>query len=191
MEAEILIYDGVEELDALGPLDVLGGAGFDVKLVTDVEARTVTSANGVGLVAAAALSEAPTLLLVPGGGYASRRPQGAWAEMARGTLPAAIAERFAAGSTIAGVCTGVMLLAAGGLLRGRPAVTHHAALEDLAAAGADVIADARVVDDGRLATCGGVWLVERYRGPEAAAARAAALEHQRVGRVHRSPSPLR
>jgi transcriptional regulator GlxA family with amidase domain len=66
-----------------------------------------------------------------------------------------------------------MLLAAAGLTRGRPAVTHHDALSDLAATGTHVIEDARVVDDGDLLTAAGVtsgldlalWIIERgYAG---------------------------
>lgn len=198
METEILIYDGMEELDAIGPFDVLGGApGFQVRLVAEGSPRTVRTAHGAALVAEAPLAAAPALLIVPGGAYVARGPAGAWAEVNRGVLPAAIGDRFRAGSLVAGVCTGVMLMAAAGLLRGRPAVTHHAALDDLSAAGARVV-DARVVDDGRLVTCGGVtagidlalWLVERFQGSEAAAARAATLEHRRVGQVWRSPAPI-
>ena len=73
-----------------------------------------------------ALAPAPDLLVVPGGGWVSRAPKGAWREAERGVLPAEIAERHEAGSVVAGVCTGVMLLAASGMLRGRPAVTHRA-----------------------------------------------------------------
>jgi len=199
MQTEILIYDGIEELDALGPFDVLGGApGFEVRLVTEGSTRSVRTAHGATLVAGSALTVAPELLIVPGGSYVARGPAGAWAEVGRGVLPAAIGERFRSGSVVAGVCTGVMLLAAAGLLRGRPAVTHRGALDDLAAAGAEVVADARVVDDGRLVTCGGVtagidlalWLVERFQGEQAAAARAATLEHHRVGPIWHSPDPI-
>ena len=34
MQTEILIFDGIDELDALGPYEVLAEAGFDVALVT-------------------------------------------------------------------------------------------------------------------------------------------------------------
>ena len=43
----------------------------------------------------------------------------------------ALAERHAAGRRIGSVCTGAMLLAEAGILRGRPAITHHTAIEDL------------------------------------------------------------
>jgi transcriptional regulator GlxA family with amidase domain len=133
------------------------------------------------------LDPAPELLVVPGGAWASRAPQGAWAEVRRGVIPAAIAERHAAGSVVAGVCTGVMLLAASGMLRGRPAVTHRVALEELREAGADLRPEARVVDDGDVLSAGGVTsaidlalhIVERERGEEAAAVGARRIEYER------------
>jgi transcriptional regulator GlxA family with amidase domain len=90
-----------------------------------------------------------------------------------------------------------MLATAAGLTRGRPAVTHHGAIEDLRTAGAEVI-EARVVDDGDLVTAGGVtsgidmalWLVERQFGAELADAVAAEIEHPRHGEVFRArPGP--
>jgi len=97
------------------------------------------------------------------------------------------------------VCTGSMLLATSGLLDGRPAVTHHEAIGELAAAGARVIGDARVVDDGQIVTAGGItagidlglWLVQRYRGAAAAAAAAAELEYKRTGYVWRRPATVK
>ena len=85
-----------------------------------------------------------------------------------------------------------MLLAAAGLLEGRPATTHHTALADLRAAGADVV-EARVVDDGDVVTAGGVtsgldlvlWLVERHFGPALAVAAERELEYERRGTVWR------
>jgi transcriptional regulator GlxA family with amidase domain len=96
---------------------------------------------------------------------------------------------------VASVCTGAMLLAAAGLLRGRPAVTNRIALEDLARAGADVRPQARVVDDGSVVTCGGpaagidlsLRLVERFLGAPAALAAAHRIEHERVGPTLISP----
>jgi transcriptional regulator GlxA family with amidase domain len=88
-----------------------------------------------------------------------------------------------------------MLASAAGLTRGRPAVTHHDAVEDLRASGAEVV-EARVVDDGDLVTAGGVtagidmalWLVERHFGADLAARVAAEIEHPRHGEVWRARS---
>jgi transcriptional regulator GlxA family with amidase domain len=187
VQTEILIYDGFDELDAIGPFEVL--SPMAPRLVTLGTAVSVTASHGLTIVPHAALSEAPDLLIVPGGGWLARDEQaGTYAEYLRGAVPAAIAERHARGATVASVCTGAMLLAKAGLLEGRPAVTHHAALEDLRAAGADVQPDARWVDDGDVLTAGGVTsgidlalhLLARFLGAETAARREHALEHRRI-----------
>jgi transcriptional regulator GlxA family with amidase domain len=108
------------------------------------------------LIPGGVLGPRPDLLIVPGGEWASKAPDSAWGEVRRGVIPAAIADRHAAGSRIAGVCTGGMLIAASGILRGRPAVTHRSAQADLADLGADVRPEARVIDDGDVLTSGGV-----------------------------------
>lgn len=81
MHAQILLYDGFDELDVVAPYEVL----------------QVAAAVGA-----------------PG-----RVARGVRAEVARGVIPAAVAEGHHAGATVAAVCTGAILLAAAGLLRGR------------------------------------------------------------------------
>jgi putative intracellular protease/amidase len=189
VRTEILLFDGYDDLDVAGPLEVLSSAGFDVTLVTCGQAATVTSVSGASAVPGGRLGQ-PGLLVVPGGGWLARAPAGAWAEARRGGIPAALKNVAAAGTTVAGVCTGAMLLARAGLLAGRPAITHHGALRDLAEAGAQLIDDVRVVDDGDVLTCGGItagldlalWLVEREQGREAAREHERRLEYRR-GRV--------
>jgi transcriptional regulator GlxA family with amidase domain len=194
MKTEILIYDGVDDLDAFGPYAVLAEAGFDVALVTHPAADRVTTARGAIVVPHGRLSDRAELLVVPGGGWTKRPPKGAWAEVGRDLLPPAIARRHAAGARIASVCTGAFLVAAGGLLEGRPAITHWNDVDDLEAMGVRVIGDARVVDDGDVLTAGGVtsgldlalWIVEREQGREAADAVAAELDHRRDERIWRA-----
>ena len=87
-----------------------------------------------------------------------------------------------------------MLANASGLLRGRHATTHHSAIADLRAAGAEVVA-ARVVDDGDLISSGGVtsgldlalWLVERFLGAALSVAIEGQIEYERRGTVWRTP----
>jgi transcriptional regulator GlxA family with amidase domain len=188
--AQVLVYDGADELDVVAPFEILAAGGFEVELAS-LGSRQVRTAHGMTLRADGLLDPAPDLLVVPGGGWLSRSAEGAWAEVQRGVAPEAIARRHAAGTVVAAVCSGVMIVAASGLLAGRPAVTHHGALEELAGAGALVSPDARVVDDGDLLTAGGVTsaidlalhIVRSERGEEAAAAGARRIEHEPRGPV--------
>jgi len=202
MRVEILIYPGFDELDAVAPFEVLQqarrrGAAFQTRMVGLAGAGDIRAANGLWVRAEAGLAEdgPPGLVIVPGGGWGARSPQGAWAEAQRPEIPAAIRQLHRGGATLAAVCTGAMLLSAAGLLRGRHATTHHVALEELRAQGAELV-EARVVDDGDIITAGGVssgldlglWLVERFAGSEAARQVESTLEYERRGPIWRRPA---
>jgi len=195
-----VVFAGFDELDAIGPLEVLrnaaamGATDLSVELVALDGAAEVTGSHGLRVRTDGRLDpERTDLLVVPGGGWNDRGAHGAWAEAQRGDLPAAIAAAARGGAAVATVCTGAMLAATAGLTRGRPAITHHGAVEDLRASGARVV-EARVVDDGNLVTAGGVtsgidlalWLVERHFGAEVAEAVATEIEHPRHGEVWRA-----
>ena len=189
---EVLVFDGFDDLDAIGPLEILTAAGFPTRVVRPAgHATTVHSAHGLVMKVEAQLAAgaAPALVVVPGGGWLDAAP--GVRDQCEGALPAALAALHDAGTVLASVCTGAMLLARAGLLTGRPAVTNRNALDDLAAAGADVRRDARVVDDGSVVTGGGpaagidlaIRLVARFAGEDAGRAAAARLEHEPVGPV--------
>jgi transcriptional regulator GlxA family with amidase domain len=183
MTIEILLFDGFDDLDAFGPFEVLSEAGLSTRFVTIEPQERVRSAHGATIVPSGVLGD-PDLVLVPGGGWHDRGGLGAYAEARRGAITKALAARHAAGRRIGSVCTGAMLLAEAGLLRDRPAITHHTALEDLRGFGADVREGERVVDDGDIVTAAGVtsgidlalYLVEQELGPEAARAGAGEIE---------------
>jgi len=197
MQIDILIFDGFDDLDALGPNELLrhaarAGVPFDVALTTLDRAERVVTALGTTLVPERALAERPDLVLVPGGGLLDSSPTGVLAEIERGAIPAALARLHAQGTAVASVCTGALLLGAAGLLNGRPATTNRLALDRLRETGAEVI-DERVVDDGDILTAQGVtagmdlalWLVERERDAEFANLLARGVEYERSGRVWR------
>jgi transcriptional regulator GlxA family with amidase domain len=194
MKVEIIVFPGFDELDALGPLEVLRNAAtvrrdLEVLLVSADGAR-MTGSHGVTVDVDAALGRDAETLLVPGGGWNDRAEVGLRAEVENETIPSALRAAHERGATVTSVCTGGMLLAAAGLTIGRPAITHHGAVEDLRACGA-VIVPARVVDDGDLVTSGGVtsgldmalWLVERWFGADLADGVAREMEHERRGPI--------
>jgi len=158
-------------------------------------AKEVAAAHGLVVQPHGRLSveDRPEILIVPGGNWNNpSATQGARAEVQRGAIPTLIAEFHEAGTLIAGVCTGSMLVAASGRLAGRHAITHHAVLGALAGAGVKVVR-ARVVDDGDIITSGGVtsgldlalWLVERFFGPQIAQRVESMVEYERRGTVWR------
>lgn len=192
MRIDIVVYDGFDELDAVGPMEVLRGAAtagaeFDVRLQSRTPVELVTASFGLRLVPDGVFvpGEAP-IVLVPGGGWAARHEFGTWGEVQRGEWLPILADA-ATHSTMVSVCTGAMLLAHAGIIGTRPCTTHTAALDDLRATGADV-RDARVVDDGDLVTGAGVTsgidvalhLVARFVGEDAADSASRRLEYPRT-----------
>jgi len=203
MNVDVVVYDGFDELDGIGPYEVFDHAfavdaadAGRVRYVTLDERETVTASHGTRVGVDGALPDptaanAPDLLVVPGGGWRARNEKAsAWAEAQRGDLPDALARYHDADVTIASVCTGSMLLAEAGVTDGRRAVTHASALDELRESGARVV-DARVVDDGDLITAGGItsgidlalYLLEREFGEPTAARVATVLEYERRGDV--------
>jgi transcriptional regulator GlxA family with amidase domain len=201
MKAAIVIFEGVDDLDAFGPFEVLvnaglGGADIEVQLLTVEPAEEIHTSHGANIKPHGVLHENLDLLIVPGGGWNDRSAHGAWAEANRPALPEAIRRHRQAGGTVASVCTGAGILAAAGVLEGRRATTHHAARRDLEERGVEIL-EARVVDDGDVLTAGGVtagidlalWLVEREWGQKLADAVAREMEYERRGPVVGAGSP--
>jgi transcriptional regulator GlxA family with amidase domain len=174
MRADIVVYDGLDELDALGPYEILRRAehlsiDFSVRLVTHTGQHTVCGASGLTFATDGRFTPGEAeIVIVSGGGWNARSKQGAWAEYQKGDLAPLLVEAAQSAMVIAGVCTGTMLWAHAGVITGRRASTHHTAFDELAELGVVVVPE-RVVDDGDVVTCGGVtsgldlalWLVAR------------------------------
>lgn len=196
----VLLYDGFDELDAVGPFEVFqnaasAGADCETSLITHEAQDLVTASHGLrvepdGVLSVPGNDDAPDLLVVPGGGWSSGEDRGVRREYEAGALPDAVREHHEAGTRVASVCTGGMLLERAGLLAGRPAVTHHSALDDLRDAGVEVV-ERRVVDAGSVVTAGGVTsgidlalhLVDREFGRDVADRVADVLEYERTDDV--------
>ncbi len=174
MLADIVVFDGVVEMDALGPLEVLRRAqelddDFSVRVVGPGDQRSVRGAGGLTFATDGVFTPGEAnIVIVAGGGWSARSKVGAWAECQKGDLLHLLAASSATCAVMAGVCTGTMLWAHAGIIAGRRANTHHAAHEELSELGVIVVPE-RVVDDGDLVTSGGVtsgidlalWLVAR------------------------------
>lgn len=155
----VLLFDGVEELDAVGPWEVLAywtqqhpEDGWTVSCLS-ADGEPVTAAKSLVLGAHHSWARAPKMdvLIHPGGIGTRRLLEDAvhldWVRAQRAEVP-----------LLAGVCTGSLVYAAAGLLTGRRATTHWASLNLLSELDPTVITDvdARFVDDGDLITSAGV-----------------------------------
>jgi len=177
----ILIFDGVEELDFVGPWEVFTMANnvapkfgmeppFAVHLIAE-SLSPVRCAKNMRVLPDATTAETSALdiLLVPGG-MGTRR------EAKNPALLAWIAQIAAKAEWVTSVCTGSLLLTTAGPARGKRVTTHWAFVETLRGLGlaGEVVADARYVRDGNIVTAAGVsagidmalWLVLELFGAE-------------------------
>jgi len=192
MNIGILIFDGAEELDFVGPWEVftMTNAVFEragkprpheIRLVAEKDA-TVTCAKALRVIPDVTLAQCPPLdvILIPGG-------QGTRTEVNNRPLLAWIAETARACTWVTSVCTGALLLTAAGPARGKRVTTHWGFAEQLRARGeaAAVLENIRYVRDGNVVTAAGVsagidmalWLVGQLHGPETARAVQRAMEY--------------
>lgn len=150
MHVNILLFEGLTQLDMTGPYEVLAAApGFTVDFVAKTLAP-VRSDRGLRFVPTQTLESAPPcdLLVAPGGpGTDDAIVDPDWVAFAR-------RQGLAAGHVF-GICTGSLLLGAAGLLRGKRASSHWRARELLAHFGA-IPTDERLCVDGKFFTAGGV-----------------------------------
>ena len=175
----ILLFDGFEELDAVGPWEVLSywtrtypEDGYAVSCLSKA-GGLVTGAKGLTVQAHHSYADAPPLeVLVYPGGEGTRahlvdEAQLDWVRRQRAAVP-----------LMTSVCTGSLVYAAAGLLTSRPATTYWSALPELQALDhtIELRPNARFVDDGDVVTAAGVsagidmalHLVDRLAGTERA-----------------------
>ncbi len=179
MQIAIPLYDRFTALDAVGPYEVLWQ-------LPDARVRFVASEAGVkrdpgafALLAEHALDEVPRpdVVVVPGG-------KGARAAAEDDALLDWLGDAHRHSRWTTSVCTGSLILGAGGLLEGMRATTHWLALDQLAALGAEPASE-RFVEEGKIITAAGVSagidmalvLAERMAGTEVAQAIQLAIEY--------------
>jgi putative intracellular protease/amidase len=151
MRLSIVLFDGFTALDVVGGYEVLARLpGMETDFVAATPGTIAADTRRLGMIAVRALADAPApdILYVPGGPGALRREHdAAFLDQLR---------RLDATSTwTVGICNGVGLLGAAGLLRGKTATTNFFYRDRLAGHGATVV-PARYHRDGKYITGAGV-----------------------------------
>lgn len=155
MNAGILIFPQVEELDFVGPWEMLTmwgkvADGPHCALVAE-RLAPVICAKGMSVNPSCDFESCPPLdyLVVPGG-------IGTRTEVTNPRLIEFISRQAASCQAVLSVCTGSFLLHAAGLLTGKRATTHWGSLDRLRALGDVSVEEERFVHDGTIWTSAGV-----------------------------------
>jgi transcriptional regulator GlxA family with amidase domain len=151
MRIAIGLYESFTSLDAMGPFQVLSSLpGAEVTFVAEKPGPVTDESGFLKVTADAAFADLPNpdLLLVPGGTITGtlvpHHPIIEWIARAHPTT-----------TWTTSVCSGALLLAGAGVLKGVDATTHWAAMDDLARLGAVPVRE-RVVRRGKIVTAAGV-----------------------------------
>jgi transcriptional regulator GlxA family with amidase domain len=159
-----LIFPDVEVLDFCGPYEVFSvtrldetrrreePSPFEVCLVAE-HPGFVVATGGLRVIPDCTIDDCPPLdILVVPGGWGTRK------EIRNARILGWIAERGGQVETLTSVCTGSMLLGQAGLLEGRRATTHWAALDWMRQSfpAVTVSDDMHVVEDGHIFTSAGI-----------------------------------
>jgi transcriptional regulator GlxA family with amidase domain len=156
MIAGVLVFPNAEELDFVGPWELLNlwgrmGSGPERCLIVAESAEPVLCANGLSVNPHVSFANCPQLdlLVVPGG-------QGTRTEVNNAALIGFIAGQAQGCRSLLSVCTGSFLLHGAGLLSGKRATTHWNSLDRLRALGDVTVVEERFVRDGRIWTSAGI-----------------------------------
>jgi putative intracellular protease/amidase len=198
MQIAYLLYDRFTALDIIGPHDVLNSVpGNEAIFVAERAGPVRNESDTLSLVADASIDEvrSPEIIVIPGGfgtrALLDHEPLLSWLRQVHETS-----------TWTTSVCTGSLLLAAAGLLKGAPATTHWLARELLEELGA-VPVPARVVEHDKIVTAAGVssgidmalGLVQKINGDEVAQAVQLGIEYDPeppldAGSPEKAPEPI-
>jgi transcriptional regulator GlxA family with amidase domain len=152
-QVAIVVYPGMTALDAIGPYEVLWPVqNVELRFVWKEAGPILTDSRALVIGATHSFAETPRpdLVVVPGSSCATATM------MADAALLAWLREVHAHTRFTTSVCSGSLILAAAGLLEGRPATSHFMAMPFLTQFGAEPRPNERVVRDGRIFTAAGV-----------------------------------
>jgi transcriptional regulator GlxA family with amidase domain len=149
-----LVFPGFQTLDYFGPIEMLGGFGGEIEIITVAKGRgPVPSVHGQRIVADRTIAEKNDydLLFIPGG-------DSALTESKDKKLMQWIRETSANAERVMAVCTGTILLGMTGVLDGRRATTNKLDFTKTIhlAPLVNWVKEARWVEDGKFYTSSGV-----------------------------------
>lgn len=151
----ILVFEDVEELDFIGPFEVLSyvnkikNDSVNVWLIGTDE-KTIRGYNGLRFFVDYTIDNCPHLdvLVVPGG-------QGRKIAMNNVKILNFIKSRYPKLKYLSSVCTGSLIIASTGLLEHKHATTYHTAFDELSEMGV-IVEKSKVVQDNNIITGAGV-----------------------------------
>lgn len=156
MNFGVLVFNQVEELDFVGPWEMLtmwrkNANGPENCIIVSESLEPITCAKGLSINPHASFATCPPLdyLLIPGG-------QGTRQEVNNSALIGFVKEQAKNCKAVLSVCTGSFVLHAAGLLSGRKATTHWGSLDRLRALGDVFVLEQRYVQDGNIWSSAGV-----------------------------------
>jgi cyclohexyl-isocyanide hydratase len=167
----MLIFPELTQLDMTGPYEVLARLPNTKVLLVAHTMAPVKTDRGMQIVPSVTFAECPQLdlVMVPGGPGQQHLMEDA--------VVIEFLQRQARGAKyVTSVCTGSLVLGAAGLLKGKRATSHWAAIDHLKLLGAIPVSE-KVVIDGNVITGAGVT-----SGIDFALTVAAALEGEEVAR---------
>jgi len=151
-----LLFQDVEELDFIGPWEIIGMwsksfGGPEQCLLISQTGEIITCAKGLKVIPHTSFENCPPLdyLLIPGG-------QGTRKEVDNKDLIAFVNKQGVSCRQILSVCTGSFILHAAGFLKGKKATTHWRSLERLRQLSDVTVVEQRFVQDGNIWTAAGV-----------------------------------
>lgn len=146
----MLIFPKLTQLDMTGPYEVLARLPNTTVHLVAHTLDPVTTDRGMKVVPTTTFADCPPLdvLMVPGG-------PGQQDLMEDETALEFLRRHAGTAKYVTAVCTGSLVLGAAGLLKGKRATTHWAAIDHLTSLGAIPVSE-RVVVDGNVVTGAGV-----------------------------------
>ena len=147
--ALVILHEGVEEMEAIAPIDILRRGGIEVVIASTTDSHQVTGRSKVTLMVDVPLIRAADqdydCIILPGG------PGIIQSVRSHDLVKRLLKQQFDAGKWVAGICAAPLVLADAGILRNKQYTAHPSAADELS----DRIPNQSVIVDPPLITSPG------------------------------------